>query len=61
MEDSSQNWKWGVFYFNREDKRLLVPKQITGTGWTLNFAKPVSFVIILVPLLLFIAAFSLRR
>lgn len=32
------NWKWGMFYYNPEDKRLLPPKRIAWMGWTVNFA-----------------------
>ncbi len=35
-----QHWKWGIFYFCREDRRVLVPKRIRGLGWTINFARP---------------------
>jgi uncharacterized membrane protein len=37
------NWKLGIFYFNREDKRLFPPKRIAMLGWTINFANPLSF------------------
>lgn len=40
--DDPGNWKFGVFYFNRQDKRILVPKRIELLGWTINFANPVS-------------------
>lgn len=33
-----QNWKWGIFYFNSKDSRLIAPKRIKSLGWTLNFA-----------------------
>ena len=36
------NWKWGLFYYNKEDKRLLPPKQIRWMGWTVNFANAYS-------------------
>jgi len=36
------NWKWGVFYFNRDDNRIFPPKRIPWMGWTINFAKPKS-------------------
>jgi uncharacterized membrane protein len=45
------NWKWGSFYYNKEDHRLLPPKRISWMGWTVNFANPKSvalFVAILV-------------
>lgn len=32
------NWIWGMFYFNKEDKRLLPPKRFAFMGWTVNFA-----------------------
>lgn len=36
------NWKLGIFYFNKEDKRILPPKRMPGMGWTVNFANPWS-------------------
>ena len=33
-----KNWIWGMFYYNKEDKRLLPPKRIEWMGWTVNFA-----------------------
>jgi len=44
--DNPENWKWGVFYFNRKDSRLIVSKRIKLLGWTLNFAHPLSYLII---------------
>ena len=43
MRKNPNNWK-GVFYFNRKDPRLMVPKQIPSMGWTLNFASPYSWI-----------------
>jgi len=40
-------WKLGIFYFNPEDKRFLVPKRF-GIGWTFNFGKWYSYAAILV-------------
>jgi uncharacterized membrane protein len=37
-KDNPLNWKWGIFYFNRKDSRVIVPKRINSLGWTLNFA-----------------------
>jgi len=39
------NWKWGTFYYNKKDSRLIVYKRIKLLGWTLNFAHPVSYII----------------
>lgn len=36
------NWIWGIFYFNPEDKRILPPKRIPWMGFTVNFANPKS-------------------
>lgn len=44
----------GLFYFNRNDKRVLVPKRVPDMGWTLNFANPYS-IILLIIIILFIA------
>ena len=49
--DGSKGWKWQIFYFNRTDKRLFVPKK-TGLGWTCNIAHPISVVLPIVLCLL---------
>lgn len=50
-------WKWGLFYFNKDDPSILVEKRV-GIGWTLNFARPTTYIffiiIILLPILPFI-------
>lgn len=46
------NWKWGMFYYNKDDKRLFPPKKIKQFGWTINFANPKS-------ILLFIAVMAI--
>lgn len=47
MRNNPDNYKWGFFYYNRKDYRVFVPKRYKGMGWTLNFAKPYSYAIIL--------------
>jgi hypothetical protein len=42
------NWKWGIFYYNKEDKRLLPPKIFKAMGWTINWANPYSILFMLV-------------
>ncbi|WP_293787971.1 DUF5808 domain-containing protein [uncultured Pedobacter sp.] len=44
--ENPENWKWGIFYFNKNDHRLIVPKRIKILGWTFNFAHPLSYIII---------------
>lgn len=52
--DSSDNWKAGLFYYNKNDHRLLVPKRIESMGWTVNFANPLSIIAMLVLIIAFI-------
>ena len=42
------NWRGGVFYFNRKDPRLMVPKRNPKMGWTLNFGNPLTYLVLLV-------------
>lgn len=49
-DDVKRHWKWGIFYINPEDPRLWVPKYL-GIGWTLNFSRPIAWVILVVLLL----------
>jgi uncharacterized membrane protein len=44
-------WLLGVFYINRDDPAVLVEKRF-GIGYTLNFARPTSWTILLIVLLL---------
>lgn len=37
-------WKWGVFYYNPEDKRIFPPKRNPWMGWTVNFGNPISII-----------------
>jgi uncharacterized membrane protein len=39
--DNESNWKLGFFYYNKNDKRMLVPKRFSAMGVTINFAHPV--------------------
>jgi len=58
MNNNPFNWK-GMFYVNPKDPRILVPKKIPSLGWTLNFGKPVSYVIIIIFVLAVIASIFL--
>lgn len=46
------NWKWGMFYFNTKDQRLIVPKRVASMGITINFANPWSILLVFVLILL---------
>jgi len=47
MINDPVNYKWIVFYFNPRDPRTVVPKRKKNMAWTLNFASPYSWIIIL--------------
>ncbi len=42
------NWIWGIFYFNKKDNRIFVPKKIEWMGITINFANPKSILALLI-------------
>ena len=44
-KNDPDNWIWGVFYFNRQDPRLFVPKKIEWMGFTINFAHKMGTVV----------------
>jgi uncharacterized membrane protein len=52
--DDDLHWKGGLFYVNRDDPTLVVPRRF-GLGWTLNLGRPAG-VAVTVLLLLAIAA-----
>lgn len=52
------NWVWGIFYFNKEDKRILPPKRIKEMGWTVNFANRNSVLLFLVVIVIIMLCIS---
>ena len=50
--DDPSNWRLGIFYFNKKDKRLLPPKRVQGLGWTVNFGNPYSILFLIVMIIL---------
>jgi len=51
MSKDPDNWK-GPFYFNSKDPRLSIPKQDPALGFTLNFASPYAYLIIIAILII---------
>ncbi|MFD2673266.1 DUF1648 domain-containing protein [Marinicrinis sediminis] len=49
--DDDSYWKGGLLYFNPNDPSIFVEKRF-GIGYTINFAQPMSYVILLVPVAL---------
>jgi uncharacterized membrane protein len=37
--DDDKYWRGGLFYINRDDHALMVPRRF-GLGWTVNFGNP---------------------
>ncbi|MCK9399569.1 MAG: hypothetical protein M0Q51_06190 [Bacteroidales bacterium] len=45
--DDPDNYKWGIFYFNKKDKRIIVTKQDRIRGFTINCANPYTYLLFL--------------
>ena len=43
-------WKLGLFYFNRDDSAVIVEKRF-GLGYSLNFARPTAWIIVMLVML----------
>ena len=54
--NEKKHWKWGIFYFNPDDRRIFPPKRLPFMGWTVNFANWKSILVFVVVLLLFVLA-----
>ncbi|EFM10828.1 conserved hypothetical protein [Paenibacillus curdlanolyticus YK9] len=52
-----RHWKLGSVYWNPDDPALMVEKRV-GIGWTINAAKPLAWVILIVPILLVVGITS---
>ncbi len=61
LHSDPASWKLGIFYFCREDARIIVPKRIRGLGWTINFARPSAMLWIAVIVGLFFGTLELAR
>ncbi len=59
MRENPNNWIFGLIYYNPNDPRTFLPKRIKWLGFTLNFAKPLSylFVVLLIVLIYLIAKY----
>lgn len=57
--EDDRYWKGGMFYVNTDDPSILVEKRF-GVGWTLNFGRPLSWIVLFLPLIIILViAFSL--
>lgn len=46
-------WKWGMFYYNKEDERMVVDKCNPNFGSTINFAHRKSYLFLIGMLIFF--------
>lgn len=46
FRDDDKYWKLGMFYYNPDDPAVFIEKRF-GIGWTNNFARPVTWVMII--------------
>lgn len=51
--NNDPHWIWGIFYYNKDDKRIFPPKRNKYFGWTVNFANYRSVVAFLAMILFF--------
>jgi len=42
--DDDKHWIWGLFYYNRDDKRLIIKDRV-GMNMSMNFAKPIGMIL----------------
>ena len=56
MRKDPDNYFWGIFYFNPKDYRIVLPKRDRYRGWTFNFAKIETYLILLVLILAIVLA-----
>ena len=61
QHEDPENWKWGVFYFNKKDFRFIVPKQNQMMGWTFNFAHPITFTVLVLILAMIVSLLIINR
>lgn len=45
LSDDDSYWKLGIFYWNPQDPSVVLPERF-GIGWTFNFARPISWLVI---------------
>jgi len=53
------NWILGLFYYNKEDKRIFPPKKNPMMGFTVNFANPKSVLFFIGFMLFFVFIVSM--
>ena len=54
MSKNPNNWR-GIFYVNRKDPRIIVPKINPSLGWTLNFGNVYAYIGLIAIVLILVA------
>ncbi|TRM80464.1 hypothetical protein DJ524_07535, partial [Sulfolobus sp. D5] len=54
IEDDDKYWKLGMFYYNPNDDRVIIPKRF-GSGYTFNFGNKKALILFISLLMLPIA------
>jgi uncharacterized membrane protein len=44
--NNPENYKFGIFYYNTDDSRIIVPTRNKNMGWTLNFGNHFTYLIL---------------
>ena len=57
VEDNKKYWKWGLFYYNPDDKNFFHSKKNRDHGVTINFAHPSAKYFVAFFLLIILAPF----
>ncbi len=47
MRNDPTNYIGGVFYFNKKDYRIILPKRSKMFGWIFNFAKVQTYLVLI--------------
>jgi hypothetical protein len=61
MAQRPNNWTLGLFYYNKEDKRIFPPKRMAWAGWTVNFINPISVAVLAIVLIIIIRSFFAQK
>jgi len=52
--DDKRFYKFGVFYYNPNDERAIVPKRVRSLGFTVNFARKEALGVLIASILVII-------
>ncbi len=59
--ENPDNYRFAIFYYNPGDQRIIVPKRNRMMGWTLNFGRTNTYLIIAgIIIIVYLAKFYLQ-